>query len=187
VLLIGDVHGKLKQYSDLVKNHEESIVLGDFGFKHEYDNKPTDNNHKILFGNHDYYPYINKDYSLGDYGVYNDMFYIRGAFSIDWMYRVYGRDLFENEELSYEQFNNVINYYSKVKPEIVISHEAPNSIVRDWFGYKDRNITKQGLQAILEIHKPKLWVFGHHHKSIKRMVGSTEFICLNELETLLIK
>lgn len=32
MILIGDVHGKYGQYLNIIKNHEESIQLGDFGF-----------------------------------------------------------------------------------------------------------------------------------------------------------
>ena len=35
---------------------------------------------------------------------------------------------------------------------------------------------------MFEKHQPKLWFFGHHHKSWTMMIDGTQFRCLNELE-----
>ena len=37
ILIIGDVHGKLKEYHDIIKTHKGiSIQVGDFGFRKEH-------------------------------------------------------------------------------------------------------------------------------------------------------
>ena len=46
----------------------------------------------------------------------------------------------------------------------------------------DSSRTRQALDAMFDIHKPDLWLFGHWHDSQDRNVMGTRFICLNELE-----
>jgi len=135
-------------------------------------------------GNHDYYPYLDKPHILGDYGVYENMFFVRGAWSIDHYFRTLGRDLFHNEQLSYVECQQAIDLYEQIKPNIVISHDCPIEARQKLFYIYDTDITSTCLQTMLEIHRPSLWVFGHHHKSKKVSIQGTEFICLNELETL---
>lgn len=193
MIIIGDVHGNIDQYKKFIEDEDESIQIGDFGFKKEHDRflKEVDNKnngHRILFGNHDYYPYLNKKYSLLDYMYLEkyDIYCIRGAYSIDRNQRTMGLDLFENEEISYNKWPKIIEDFSIKKPEIVISHEAPH-IVRDrFFNINRYSLTSHALQECLEIHRPRIWIFGHHHRSIRKEILGyrTMFICLNELETI---
>lgn len=37
---------------------------------------------------------------------------------------------------------------------------------------------------MLEIHRPKVWVFGHYHIDKDFELNGTRFICLNELSTI---
>jgi hypothetical protein len=66
---------------------------------------------------------------------------------------------------------------------MILSHDCPEIVCKQLFGYPDNNKTRNGLQTMFEIYQPKLWIFGHHHKSIDTIIGDTRFICLNELET----
>lgn len=184
--IIGDVHGKVHQYHNLIKDIDESIQIGDFGFKNQHDwfIKNVKGDHKILFGNHDYYPYLNKPYSLGDYSFIESMncFTVRGAFSIDKHLRTEGRDWFRNEELSYIEGVNVVQSYEQLKPDIVISHDCPEFVKNQLVTNPIRTITNDLLQALYEIHEPFLWIFGHYHLSLTIQESITEFRCLNELE-----
>lgn len=189
MLIIGDVHGKLNDYQNIIEKHssDKSIQIGDFGFKKEHDwhiENIDPEKHKILFGNHDYYPYLNKPHSLGNFAYLEEdnIFCIRGAYSIDQALRLQGHSWFDNEELTYSEFQTVLDYFESVSPDIVITHDCPDSIRKKFFGIYDKSITSTGLQACLEIHQPKLWIFGHHHQSIKQTVENTEFVCLAELE-----
>jgi hypothetical protein len=186
-LLIGDVHGKHLRYKDILDRTEhKTIQIGDFGFRnqHEWHIENIDNSkHKILFGNHDDYTFLNMDHSLGDYTILDNIMCVRGAYSIDRWCRTEGRDWFSNEELSYIEMNDIINIYETTKPQIMISHDCPEIVCKQLFGYPDNNKTRNGLQTMFEIYQPKLWIFGHHHKSIDTIIGDTRFICLNELET----
>ena len=42
--------------------------------------------------------------------------------------------------------------------------------------------TRQAFDAMMSIHRPKLWIFGHWHRSRNEMIDGTRFICLAELE-----
>lgn len=192
VLLIGDVHGKIEQYKNIILDSKiPSIQLGDFGFKKQYDwleEQKFEKHHKILFGNHDYYPYVYQDYSLGDFGYIEEynLFYIRGAWSIDWMYRIQGRDLFINEELNTSQGNECMKLYEEIKPDFVISHDCPlivYPLVLTNPGKIGGSPTPRLLNELFSIHEPKEWYFGHHHQSKTITIKETKFQCLNELET----
>jgi len=190
--IIGDVHGYVDEYHEIIKNHLKTIQIGDFGFQIEYDQIKPENyeNHKILFGNHDFYPYINKEYSCGDWKFFDEykLMTIRGATSIDKNNRLEGWDYFREEEMNYLQQRKCLLEYKRYKPDIVISHDCPSSIRNKLFPFLDEyTSTQKLLNECLYSHKPKLWIFGHYHRSIKIKIEDTNFICLNELETYTLK
>jgi len=193
LLIIGDVHGKINNYWKILKSSGEyhsSIQLGDLGFKKEHqwhiDNIDC-TKHRINFGNHDDYTYLNAAHSLGDWSVSkNGIMTVRGADSIDKYRRIEGLDWWPNEELNYDQMKHAIDTYILTKPKIMITHNCPREVSNDLFGIMEKSITTNGLQAMLEYHQPDLWVFGHHHKSKNEVINGTRFICLAELETLIV-
>jgi Icc-related predicted phosphoesterase len=143
--------------------------------------------HRINFGNHDDYTYLNAAHSLGDWSVSkNGIMTVRGADSIDKYRRIEGLDWWPNEELNYDQMKHAIDTYILTKPKIMITHNCPREVSNDLFGIMEKSITTNGLQAMLEYHQPDLWVFGHHHKSKNEVINGTRFICLAELETLIV-
>jgi hypothetical protein len=179
-------------YQDIItKCCDKSICVGDFGFQYEWDwlfKNVDSNKHLINPGNHDYAPYFDYKWSTGDYRVipYKNscIFTVRGAWSIDRVYRTEGIDWFANEELNYKQGLECFDLYALVKPEVVISHDCPHQIRKYLFGIDEKSNTSNLLQAMFDQWKPKLWIFGHHHQSKKCKNGRTQFICLSELETL---
>ena len=188
--IIGDVHGKLQKYKEITDRCENSICVGDFGFKDEWDwhaDTKLYNNHLINGGNHDYGPYLkNGISSTGDFRFFADwnLFTVRGALSIDRHLRTTDVDWFENEELSYHEQLAAYDEYCNVKPHIVISHDCPQIVMENWFGYTEKSQTRTMLQYMFEVFQPEIWIFGHHHKSKNGMIENTKFICLNELETI---
>jgi len=191
MMVIGDVHGKVNKYKEIIDQTEQSIQLGDFGFhgSHDWHKLNVDGSkHKILFGNHDCYPYINEEYSLGDHSCLylenTKIFTVRGALSIDKYRRTHGVDWFSNEELSYAEANRAIEDFVKFKPNIVLSHDCPSSVAQRLFGYTDHSTTSRNLQYMLDEFPPDLWIFGHYHRSIVETKFKTKFICLSELETI---
>jgi hypothetical protein len=211
ITLIGDVHGKYDSYFDIASTREHTIQLGDFGFiqvwnKLNYSNLDP-NKHKIIGGNHDDYDNcVNSGYYLGDFGSYKlngiNFFFVRGGLSIDRVYRV-GDELsggkktwWSQEELNFDEMYNCLNMYAEVKPDIVFSHAPPQFIVNNLTSHKSGNKLinykfHEGFcentswlgNTMLKKHKPKLWVFGHHHNYFNTIIDGTIYICLPELGT----
>jgi len=216
--IISDVHGKRPQYLKLVEKANAegmyTLQLGDLGFAYEYrrllenENFNTDMN-KFFGGNHDAYNLLcNRlgnsslpslsSFCLGDYGSVNlngvSLFFVRGAFSIDKKYRSIGIDWFPEEELDSLEFDAVIDAYKAAKPELVVTHDCPDSVGHDnvlknpdvlrEFGFNPNTFstrTQVLLQRLFTAHQPQKWVFGHYHKNWTSTVNGTEFQCLDEL------
>ena len=195
--ICGDCHGLIDFYKEKIEHLEgegiHSILLGELGFKKQHDwfiKSGLAKNNKILFGNHDYWPYLDNEYSLGRYKSlpeYN-MFAIAGAFSIDKQWRLEGRDWWKEEEATLDEEHKIQMAYEQAKPDIVISHDAPSSIIIPLFNYgylfPDGQRTNNLLQRLLNIHRPKVWIFAHHHKTKDQTIDGTRFICLDELQTI---
>jgi predicted phosphodiesterase len=193
ITLIGDVHGKYDRYRSIVEKCEYSVQLGDFGFNYSVLDSIDPSKHKVIRGNHDNYD-LEFPHDLGHFGSYTlngvSFFFIRGEYSIDKSYRIPGISWWKNEELNMAQASECIELYEKVRPNLVLSHGCPASIIphvvtNNW--KLDYSYTSKLLDQLWFIHQPRVWVFGHHHRSFCRMVNNTLFNCLNELETLDIK
>lgn len=191
ICLIGDVHGHVRNYKDIIDDFNgHTIQLGDFGFKMEHDwfLKYIDySKNKILFGNHEYWPYIsNKLYTFGyySYDKKNDIMLIAGGLSIDKDFRTIGVDYFSEEEMSYKFTMRCLNLYKKFKPRIVLSHSAPLEIY-DFLNFTKiyNSSTSVLLSELFNCHEPEQWIFAHYHKSLSVTIKKTKFIGLNTLET----
>jgi hypothetical protein len=204
--VIGDVHGAYAYYDYLADNAPYSLAVGDMGWNPQLiDQDPRF--HRAIAGNHEVYdPEHPKYYKkfpvfLGDWGTHEvpglpPIFYVRGAWSIDWKKRAFKfpPEWWAEEELSIPQLNEVIEAYCDIKPEIVVSHEAPLDVVhlvtdarfaRD-YGYDSgviKSKTNQAFQAMLENHRPKRWIFGHYHKRRDFEIDGTQFTCLDMLRS----
>ena len=88
------------------------------------------------------------------------------------------------EQLSVKELEKAIALYKETKPQIVASHDGPQSIITGFYHIFAKSRTRMALDAMLEAHQPRMWVFAHHHISWKKQVGATLFQCLEELETL---
>jgi len=208
VLVIGDVHGKVGEYFDLlddfVKSYRHfdhelySLQLGDFGFKDTYRQRKRHfdrserydiEQHPFFGGNHDEYPIPDWAGSLNHFGevpFVPNSFYVRGAYSIDRDSRTVGRDWWPEEELDWKQSREALEEYIKVEPKHVFSHDAPQSIPEKMFPEKVNHSTNTGklLEQMFQEHQPETWTFGHWHINRTVNVGGTKFQCLGELETL---
>jgi len=200
--LLGDVHGHINQYNNLISRLAYSVQIGDMGF--DYSKIKPNERHVWFGGNHEcYYTINNHANNLGDYGLKTlngvTFYFVRGAFSIDKEYRLAGqrkngvKTWWENEELSKEEFEEVVKDYYEKKPNIVLTHDCPDSVSRiignpeilRGFGFDPdtfNTITQTYLEKCFIIHQPKLWVFGHYHKHFDQVIGGTRFICLPELK-----
>ena len=194
ITLIGDVHGKYEHYHKIVRQterHPYTLQIGDFGFKYDTLKNIDSTRHLILPGNHDNYnTCYNHPHFLGDYGYTSlnkiEFFYYRGAYSIDRQYRTVGVDWWENEQVSIDQFMKARELYRSIKPDIVLTHDCPESINHHLLpngATRYENMTGWALTELFNIHQPKTWVFGHYHKSWNMNINGTNFRCLDELET----
>lgn len=202
---IGDIHGEFGQLKQILQKYKKYtcnlIQVGDFGLgfpkqeKHhgiwipvEGKDAPDFNlpeNLKFIAGNHDdHQECLKYPNYLGRFGFNEEfqIFYVSGGFSIDKEKRIQGRDWWEYEELSISEFNECINLYEKLKPDYVISHECPASIRNELWknaggAWGEHSRTAQALQAMLEIHCPYYWGFGHHHKIWSKVINGTKFTC----------
>lgn len=181
---IGDVHAKFDNYSRIISTSLPTIQVGDFGcgFKPVPEMLEKDT---FIRGNHDN-PEICKSTKgwIADGHYDGSIFYVGGAFSIDRFNRTAGIDWWPDEELDIGEFYSIMDNYEQIKPNIVVSHDGPVPIINYIMGHHnfDNSRTQQALTSLLHIHTPKLWIFGHHHKSYDETINGCRFICLAELE-----
>ena len=194
--------GRSRNYLSLIKDVSYSVQLGDFGIIPfiPADGRVSTNvmegvdaeRHKIILGNHDKYDIVLPHY-LGDFGKHAiplregtfDFFYMRGAYSIDKAWRTIGISWWPQEELDWQQGNAAVQAYVEMKPRTVFTHECPEEIIylmgKIPVGSFHPSRTHQYLQAMVEQHRPELWIFGHHHVNWVGEYKGTVFMCLAEL------
>jgi len=88
--------------------------------------------------------------------------------------------------MNQKEMQNAIDQYIKDKPKIIISHDCPNIVRKYFFNISDKSLTTNGMQFMFDSYKPDLWIFGHHHKSKNEVIEGTKFVCLSELEWVII-
>jgi len=184
VRFIGDVHGKFEFYWTIVEKCDESIQVGDMGAGFRTLPK-VPMTHRFIRGNHDSPEVCKADpHWIPDGKVENGMMFIGGAWSIDQEWRIPGISWWEDEELSYREFEGLIDKYERVKPEVMVTHDCPTIMAKQVHShhFDDNSRTREALDTMFEIHCPDLWIFGHHHVSMKGKAGSTDFIALAELD-----
>jgi hypothetical protein len=183
---IGDTHGKVGEYLNIIVKADYSLALGDMGIGFRGIAYPAQHakNHKFICGNHDNFSEAkNCPAYLGKFGSWNGIFFVSGAASHDKHLRTIGVDWWPEEELSYDELSRAISAYSDLKPIVVATHDCPQSIAQKWFGIKEKSKTRIALQVMFEIWKPNFWFFGHHHRSLGIKSKGCRFRCLAPLET----
>ncbi len=159
--------------------------------------------HKVLRGNHDNPDvFLGHEYTddfgkrhkilplqsyLGDWGYLpdQDLFFVSGAFSIDRDWRTALVDWWPNEELCVEDLRQATEFFMRMQPRFMVTHDCPNLIYPELCGkgVVIPNNTSLALDMMLTGHQPEKWYFGHHHqtKEISHKSG-TLFRCLAEYE-----
>lgn len=206
--LIGDIHGKITPYLDIIEDTDQSIQIGDFGmgfltpYQHErVDAAHGEGDHRFIRGNHDDPARCREAVGYiedGHYDADRDMMLVGGAWSIDKAYRqnydlMYGTTTWwPDEELTVAELARIHAEYVYHKPSIMITHDCPMQVAKElffngkyrMFAPQQSTRTAEALQAMFMEHKPDLWVFGHWHISERRTIEGTECVCLAELEYL---
>lgn len=196
IRFIGDIHGAFKTFVESLNPKLTTIQVGDMGCGFPYllgrtsapDKAMTAGKHFFIRGNHDdveicrLSPHFIED---GTFWEEHKIFFLGGAFSIDRGYRIEGVDWWATEELTYNELQDKIDLYEKLKPDIVVTHDAPWPVCQAILLSENRiplgNVsrTSQALTAMFERHKPKQWFFGHWHTSFVRTMDGCRFRCLN--------
>lgn len=195
VCIIGDPHGHVEEYYKITQFYNKlgipTISVGDNGFYEHWEwgllHMDTDMN-KWVHGNHDMNigDYFTCPLSLGHSNYWNDIFTVRGAVSIDKIHRPFGVEWFPEEELSVDQANDAIDLYVGTSPKVVVSHECPSDVKYNLFGFEKNDYTNVVLQEMFELHQPELWIFGHYHRNAVYHYKGTTFICLKELQPMVV-
>lgn len=193
MILLGDIHCDLKIAERLCKKYPAQTIvqLGDCGVGFAplslFEQLPV--NFKFFRGNHDN-PALCKQlpHYLGDFGEFSidnkKIFVVGGADSIDKHLRVEGRDWWADEELDYKQCKACLDAWEASDAEILITHDAPQFLVENYFLIYDRSITRLLLEQIHLIRKPKAHYFGHWHKRFEITSQGTKFRCVNINESI---
>ena len=199
---IGDVHGKYSRYEKLISQVPESIQVGDMGvgFRHHgvsghehgspcsnpSHRKMIANNARFIRGNHDN-PNVCRNHSqwISDGKVEiignSKVMFVGGATSIDIHSRLENFSWWKNEELSNADLYQMVDIFAAEKPDVMITHECPESISEHLLNRTKINIqsaTRQAFESMLSIHTPKLWIFGHWHVSFDQVIDNCRFRCL---------
>jgi len=111
--------------------------------------------------------------------VSGNVMFIGGADSIDKSLRTPGKDWFPEESISQRQFYRITDIQEYI--EVIVSHEAPLDFIRTVMKPK-RMPSSLVMNQIFEIFKPKLWIFGHHHRSINESFNDCRMVGLNSGE-----
>lgn len=185
ITFVGDVHGKISQFKAILQNTQNVVQLGDLGVGLSDTSPLQSERFHFIHGNHDNPSICNQVPGyLGRFGFTGEFFFVSGAYSIDKKLRYPGVDWWDNEQLSYGEGVDAIDYYSRVKPDIMVSHDCPHSIsdaLSSHHSADQPSKTQYLLQEMFMTHRPKVWIFGHHHVSEEIRFGGTKFVCVPEL------
>lgn len=192
IKLIGDVHGHFDLYQDILHgsdNCDMTIQVGDFGagFAEIPELAPK---HKFIRGNHDN-PDICRAHPNwipdGAFWIKESMYFLGGGLSIDRANRVLGETYWDDEELPFGDLYQEISRFELLQPKIVVSHCAPHEIGSKLFPTNTKRYfdsrTANAFDAMLQVHKPTIWIFGHYHQTVTQYINGTTFMCLGELRS----
>ena len=202
--IIGDIHSHYDQYYHILQenitDHDITIQVGDMNIEPDcvkpyidLDGYFSENNNFFIRGNHDDPSTCDHLKSfLGHFGYLKkfDIYYIGGAWSIDWHKRVMGVDYWYDEELEDQDFDRIIQEVKSLKPKYIISHDCPLKAYDLVLDKPESHIissrTSKRLDELFASYKPEQWFFGHHHMSKEATVEGTYFRCIdiNEFYTL---
>lgn len=190
IKFVGDIHENIDEFSKILETSEDHVFqLGDLGVgqrhtpKRKFENLHCDQGWSFIQGNHDDPSHCMKSkFFKGRYGYdeFLKMFWVSGAFSPE------NQDpWWRGEQLSKKEMIDVLELWQCSMPKVMVTHSAPMFIAKE-LGFPRPTFTKSLLQDLFNFHKPDIWLFGHYHKSFKKTVAGTDFICLDKMEELVL-
>lgn len=104
--------------------------------------------------------------------------FLGGAYSTDKYRRVSGRDWWNREEPSYQEFEKFFKIFDEQKPNTVITHDAPTR-VKIYRQDRDDCSTVKNMENVylMSEHRPEFHYFGHHHMLESWDIEGTKFSC----------
>lgn len=191
-LFIGDIHGNtsiVTKYGYRYRDHK-IVQVGDMGIGFGK-NKPPQlpPNCSFIRGNHDnpevckLSPHYIEDGSITILPSGAKVMFIGGAYSVDKEYRTPGVDWWPEEELSYQELDKLIVRYCQEKPGIMVTHDAPMTVLHEMFlkgSHKPtiKNRTSIAFDEMFSFRRPDYWIFGHWHETKNSTIMGTAFQCL---------
>lgn len=170
MIILSDVHSDWHRVEQVCRLYTDQIVLqlGDLGIGFlctEFVRENTPKNFRFFVGNHDNRTVANTlPACLGDFGEFENIFFVSGAKSIDRATRIEGKNWWPDEELSYSQASACLDAWEVSDKDIIVSHDTTQNFVEKFMLIYDRSITRSLLQRMIEVRKPKMVIFGHHHR-----------------------
>lgn len=200
VLLLGDVHGVAGPIERAVAESSERgglpiYQVGDLRRRDQQNEQPNvPDDFRWIRGNWDSPGAAKRDPRyLGDFGIdpATGIFFLSGACTVipGKTYQPGVNYWPDNEELSFEELRAAIEFYAAAKPEVVLTHTAPNSPKPIMLRERDMDRcfcerTSMALEEMFRIHQPRAWYFGHFHRDWQDQIGRTEFACIGTGRTL---
>jgi hypothetical protein len=192
IRFLGDVHGQFEFYvGDRDTAPGNTIQVGDFGvgFGIPAPENPDPLRHRFIRGNHDNPALCRETPGYIEDGSFQTllngltMMFVGGALSIDAHRRIPGVSWWEDEELSYTDLGRMIEAYCTHLPDIMVTHEVPESIAREIYYGSDKvnrypSRTRMAFQTMLDEHQPRNWFYGHWHSTRFDVMGHTSFCCI---------
>lgn len=189
MIILGDIHCNFNRVKEVCGQYPDHTVLqlGDFGVgfmptQFIIDNSPP--NLKFFTGNHDNRKEACKIPNfLGNFGECEDVFFVSGANSIDKDRRIEDVNFWCDEELTYAQGELCVEDWKKSTKKIIVSHDAPQTLVEKYMMIYDRSFTRLCLQEMVDVRKPDMVVFGHHHRKYRIDHNGVKYVGLRMDET----
>lgn len=105
-----------------------------------------------------------------------------GAVSVDKQLRQTGVSWWPEEEPNYKKWHYAADQLVKWHPDIIITHDAPESVIQAMQLYKhdDPDAVERGMEQLLQVIKDekipvKDWYFGHHHQDVDVCVNNVNY------------
>jgi hypothetical protein len=112
--------------------------------------------------------------------VSGNVLFVGGADSIDKKIRKEGLNWFPEERISKEQIYRIIEG-TKQRIEVIVSHECPFGFINSKLNVHRKDSVFM-MQDLFRFFEPKLWIFGHYHRTFNEMFQGCRMIGVNKGE-----